>query len=541
MTRVALRTGAPLGRRVSCALIDPSAIRMDAAAVQRALVEPRIALPRIAVAVLRGDDVDGGGLVLLPSGESAWLPGDALAAADEPNACRVTRPCDALAVRMSTCWVACDPPDEPAWTVDRFDSEYVYLQLDADGPLYRALPEDLGGLDGAVPWCDVAAALSLDVSQPAATAVAWATFQRRLLGEVDDGPRIRGADRWTVDIPGPHVEPAVGETAAPDETERHPVSNVATIASEAQGDPPAPEIRTVIEVRDREAEATTTRAMHPRLVAPPRPTISTRMAPDALPVADEPPVRQPGASGEAAVADPPRPTPTPRSPVADNAGAPLRHARASHSEPELTSVAPPRTPTASEAQPRVRASEPAVPRPDAPPVVRLAATQTLTSAFTPRPGASTVAATPAQPRAATASVVPVSAAPTAAQERARIEPPTRRAPAALSSPPLLRGVSPAAPEAAPMAAPVRAQRRGGDESTVASPRPPHHEPTPTDVEYRAGATSVEIGTIEVQLGVSRSEPARRGDPAGAPPTRATTRTGSLLAEIPRSRTWKGYL
>lgn len=141
MTRVALRTGAPLGRRVSCALVEPSEVRMDAAEVQRVLVEPGLTLPRIAVAVVRGEGIGGGELLLLPSGESAWLPAEALVEADEPNSCCVMRPVDALAVRISACWLACEPPDDPAWTVDRFDAEYVYLQLEGGGSLFRALPE----------------------------------------------------------------------------------------------------------------------------------------------------------------------------------------------------------------------------------------------------------------------------------------------------------------------------------------------------------------------------------------------------------------
>ncbi len=68
MTRVCLRSGAPLGRQTSCALVDPSEVRMDADTVLHALVEPRLAFPRIPVAIVRGDGVGDGALLLLPSG-----------------------------------------------------------------------------------------------------------------------------------------------------------------------------------------------------------------------------------------------------------------------------------------------------------------------------------------------------------------------------------------------------------------------------------------------------------------------------------------
>ena len=71
--------------------------------------------------------------------------------------------------------------------------------------------------------------------------------------------------------------------------------------------------------------------------------------------------------------------------------------------------------------------------------------------------------------------------------------------------------------------------------------PPPASSTAAGVEFRAGATSLELGTIEVHLGNaapsdSSAERALRG-----PARTAMTRTGSLLAEIPTSRAWKGLL
>lgn len=541
MTRVALRTGAPLGRRVSCALVEPSEVRMDAAEVQRALVEPGLALPRIAVAVVRGDGVGGGGLLLLPSGESAWLPAEALVEADEQNSYRVTRPVDALAVRISACWLACEPPDEPALTVDRFDAEYVYLQPEGGGSLFRALPEDVHALDGEVPWCEIAVSPTVDASQPAATAEAWATFIGRLLGDGADGLSIRGAERWSVDIPGPHVEPGLVDPAdftAPAEPASHAEALTESVASEAQVGPVASEVRTVVEYRDHLVEAPLAQPTHARAPSHPDAPTRARGAPDASIIGAEPTVRASTAPRDASGA-PPQPTaPEPMWATEVDDSAPTRHVPASRVAPFRTLVSSARAPTGVEAQPLTDATEPVIPRLAAPPAALPAPILPASSAPESPRGTPFVVPPPPRLQARKMALADDGEASVAARDHARIDPPARRANTAPPAPPMIRVIRLTAPGDEPTT-PTRTHQQAERERP--KPPPPRSEPPVADVEYRAGATSVEIGTIEVRLGAARREGARQTEPANAPITRATTRTGSLLDEIPRNRTWKGLL
>jgi hypothetical protein len=541
MTRVALRTGAPLGRRVSCALVEPSEVRMDAAEVQRVLVEPGLMLPRIAVAVVRGEGIGGGGLLLLPSGESAWLPAEALVEADEPNSCCVMRPVDALAVRISACWLACEPPDDPAWTVDRFDAEYVYLQLEGGGSLFRALPEDVHGLDGEVPWCDIAASPTVDTSQPAATAEAWATFIERLLGDGADGLSIRGAERWTADIPGPHIEPGLvdpADSADPADPASPAEALAESVASEAQVGPVASEIRRVVEYRDRLVETIPAQPTHAR--APSHADAPTRAhgTPEASPIVAKPTERASTTPRDASGAPPQTTAPEPMWATEVDPSDPTRRVPASRVAPGRTLVSSASAPTGVEARPRADATEPVMPRLAAPPAARLAPILPASSAPESPQGAPFVVPPPPRPQARKMALADDGEVSVAARDQARIDPPARPANAATPAPPMIRVVRLTAPGDEPTT-PARTHRRAERERP--EPPPPRSEPPVADIEYRAGATSVEIGTIEVRLGAVRREGARQTEPANAPITRATTRTGSLLAEIPRNRTWKGLL
>lgn len=545
MTRVCLRSGAPLGRQTSCALVDPSEVRMDADTVLHALVEPRLALPRIPVAIVRGDGVGDGALLLLPSGESAWLPGEALDDADGPGLVRVVRPFAAHAVRISACWITCEPPDADAWLFDRFDAEYVYLQRDLSGPLHRALREDVIIVDGAVPWQSALVSLVVEDASSATTEAAWSGFLQRLLGDAVGGSQIRGADRWTIDIPGPQAEPPV-EDVAPQAVSGDPVGPVHD-SSEAttRADPVdiallhAPERP----IRDRQRPAA--EPPPPRRtpdIASPSAAHGQRAAVVVAPSAGRPPPAAPSATPE-------RPTQRdvlmPKRAVEDAAAEPPRPTRTNIVAPTVAPRVMPSVDVLTDAPHFERRTDGAAQRPTQ--VLRPSQSPRQRPSHEPeqRPAPRAPADLPMSPRTAETGVNPATATPAEVRRRAQGEPTSARAAAFPPGPPLVRGLALLPEQPEPAASLGHEHTRRVDDPPARAPAAPYRKPAfhAAAVAYQAGSASIELGTIEVQIGDART-PSGGGtaEPfTSAATTRATTRTGSLLAEIPTSRTWKGLL
>lgn len=545
MTRVSLRAGAPLGRRATCVEVDASDVRMNAATLRREVVEPQLALLRLPVVAVLADGCGEGALVLLPSSAPAWLPAAVLRDADDPACVRVVHPCDALAARPVIRWLASES-DAEVWIVERHDAEYVYLQRsDGEGPLHRALPEDLAGLDGPVPWLANPTSI-VDVSRPAAMEEAWSELQRQLFGSMsDDGVVVRGVDRWHPDIPGPEFGLP---TSTPDASIAAVVDADAPPATTSDAIVPADmaslEPRSIDAPRERELTslapppAVQAVSTPPDLVAgqphAPRPASAkpvTRTQTFARPptLADSTPATTPAPTDAIVIAAPetPRPAATPPSPP-----------RATHAPPNVLAARAfdPLARPAADVSPRLGV-EPT----DQPPSLLTRPAHTIAAPSAPRPPA----ATTTSPRVAPSPLaVADMGVPRAKPPKYPAEPPPHpRSADARPTPTLVRGLAllPTEPESPDGLERIASRRVDRSHLQGPSVPPPPASSTAAGVEFRAGATSLELGTIEVHLGNaapsdSSAERALRG-----PARTAMTRTGSLLAEIPTSRAWKGLL
>lgn len=541
MTRVTLRAGAPLGHRTTCVEVDASDVRMNAATLRREVVEPQLALLRLPVVAVLADGCGEGALVLLPSSAPAWLPAAVLRDADDPACVRVVHPCDALAARPVTRWIA-SKSDAEVWIVERHDAEYVYLKRpDGEGPLHRALPEDLAGLDGLVPWLANVTSI-VDVSRPAAMEEAWSELQRQLFGMSDDGVVVRGADRWHPDIPGPEYGlptstpdasiAAAGDADAPPATTSDAIVPTDTASLEPRS-PRERELTTLVPPPAARADSTPADLVAAQPHAPRRVSTEpvTRTQTFARPptLSDSTPATTPAPTDAIVIAAPETPRPAASPPSAPHAA---------HAPPNVlaTRALDPLARPAADVSPRLGV-EPTDPPP----------------ALLTRP-AHTIAAPPALPPPATTTTSPrVALSPLAVADMgvprakppayAAEPPPHPRSADARPTPTLVRGLAllPTEPESPDDLERIASRRV--DRSHLHSPSvpPPPASSTAAGVDFRAGATSVELGTIEVHLGNaapsdSSAERVQRG-----PARTAMTRTGSLLAEIPTSRAWKGLL
>ncbi len=412
---------------------------MDAAEIRRTLVEPQLALPRVDVAVVRGDGFSDGMLVILPSGELAWLPSEALVDADEPNLVRVVRPLDALAARISACWLACEPPGNDEWIVAQFDAEYVYLQRDAGGPLHRALPEDVVGLDGYVPWQAICTPLTIDASQPAAIATAWTMFMKRLLGDGDDDLRVRSAERWTVDIPGPQVEPPSVDAAQPARADSPAAAIDASLASDAPVGPDASSARPIVEHRGREVERSAQPRRAPEPEPEPEPQYSSRVVKDPDPFVAPTAVRSSSAAPRAASeATPPRKTLIPRLATDIGGADPSSHARSIVVPPRPPRGAPPSAPERADAPHSTGSPDIAAPRPAPPSTALPRPPQRQPFAREAHLKAPPAAAEPTRLRATEAVEERKSVAPVPARDLTRFEPSAASTVASPPGPALVR-------------------------------------------------------------------------------------------------------
>lgn len=535
MSALQLRPGAQLGRQATRVALDPGVIRMEAADVVRTLVEPRCAVLRIAPAVVDDAPVDGA-LVLLPDGRLAWLPVDALRDAEEPGCALVVRPTAAIAAEVRACWIACEAAEDSDWELDHVDAEYVYLRpgdtAGTGAALYRVLPEEVATADEAV-WRSVCPLAIVDTTiDPSA----WEAFVLRFLGEQHDLPVVRNAERWAVNLPAPAAEPA---------------SPTALVVAEPDQAPATPQTPALVHI----SPAPVTHA-----VATPGPQLEPGEVPQPEPHLD--------ATGP--VSAPVRAPAQPRGSITPLQATVRQAPDVTQRVENKQSASPPVTRPQFEITPAraERAADPVVRTHEV--LERPAADDTPVAS--PRPSASdptvdvinvTVAARPS-----------LSPSPVVAPSSRRPDPTERELPPPAereleSTSPVVRASFPRAAQPRPLQDAPSPRPRSHDEPSTSTPRllasrepeprPSSARPRPSvrdagrdgftappvaaapPAEYRVGAETIELGSLVVTIGDRNDGHAHpRGGPARglAGPL---TRTGSLLAEIPTGRGWKGLL
>lgn len=189
MNPVRLRPGAVPARRTIEVVRDESELRMSADDLALAVVDPGVPLPRLG-----GARADGGAVVLLPSGELAWVDEAALVAGDD--LALVSLPAPAFAVRVVDGWTEREVDALSRWAIERVDDEYVYLRAlgedGREGPLHRASPDDVVEDEEAGPP-ELEPIVLRDLGEDANAA--WEALVGRFIGApVEPGP----GDDWSL-------------------------------------------------------------------------------------------------------------------------------------------------------------------------------------------------------------------------------------------------------------------------------------------------------------------------------------------------------
>ncbi len=553
MTAVQLRSGAALAQRATRMRPDPQRIRMDAAEVTRTLLAPQVALFKVTGAAVDPSDDPAGTLVLLPAGELAWLATDALIDADDPGYALVVRPTAALAVDIRTCWIAREPGDNRTWRLDHADAEYVYLRATGDDraglSLYRALPEDVATSDDQDLWRRLC---PLQIVDPTAAAPeAWEAFLDGFLGASEALPAVRGADRWSFDIAAPaDADVPAALPVEPDMSAQQPRAG-ATPDTLAKNDdatrvrhpgymprtsPLTPTDRTVLADASPELAQDAHIATTP--VLPPHPRLHPAAHHDDIATSSPAEARRAGPTR------PPRPEKSRR----DDHGLEA-------DQPEAIEAPGERVERPQPFAPRRLVVRPS-PSPAIAPTDDTQSPGARPIPHAPAPASTTFAThTPRREAAPAVLTRPVEREPLRARPSAPLAAPT---PTPVDDPALAHETT-----AAPRTVDIRvspAPARSGVPAPRATFVSSHRQAritadpgvataatsSPTSVDYRVGASRVELGEIVVEIGTSGGAPPR---PRGSSLARAAdldsiwshSRTGSLLAEIPLARGWKGLL
>lgn len=536
MSALQLRPGAQLGRQATRVALDPGVVRMEAADVVRTLVEPRCAVLRIAPAVVDDAPVDGA-LVLLPDGRLAWLPADALRDAEEPGCTLVVRPTAAIAAEVRACWVACEAAEDSDWELDHVDAEYVYLRSgDTAGPgaaLYRVLPEEVAAADETV-WRSVCPLAIVDTTiDPSA----WEAFVLRFLGEQHDLPLVRNAERWAVNLPAPAAEPP------------NPTALVVAEPDHALTTPQTPALVHTSPAPVTHAVATPAPQLEPGEVQQPGPRldatgpVSAPVRAPAQPRGSITPlqatVRQTSDGTTQRVEIEPSSSPPVARPQfeitparAERAAAPVvrTHEVVERLASDDAHVASPRPSASDPTADVIDASVAARPSHAPSPVV-------APSSRRPDPTERNLPASAERERESTSPVIrasfPKTAPPRPPQDGSSLRPRAHDEPST-STPRLLASRE---PEPRPSSARPRPSVR--DTGRDGFPAPP--AAAAPAAEYRVGAETIELGSLVVTIGDRNDGHARPREGSTRTIGGPSTRTGSLLAEIPTGRGWKGVL
>jgi hypothetical protein len=509
---------------------------MEAADVVRTLVEPRCAVLRIAPAVVDDAPVDGA-LVLLPDGRLAWLPADALRDAEEPGCALVVRPTAAIAAEVRACWIACEAAEDSDWELDHVDAEYVYLRSGATASpgaaLYRVLPEEVAAADEAV-WRSVCPLAIVDTTiDPSA----WEAFVLRFLGEPHDLPVVRNAERWAVNLPAPAAEPP------------SPTALVVAEPDQARTAPNTPELVRTSRPPVTHAVAAPVPHPEPGEVRQPEPRLDATAsvsAPLRAPAQSrgsiaplQATVRQATNVATQRVDNEPSGSPTVARPQFDITPARAERAAAPvvRTHEVVERLAADDAPVAS---PQSSASDPTVDVIDATVAARPSLSPSPVVAPSSRQPDPTERALPASAERELESTSPVVRAsfPKAAQPRPPQDAPSPRQRShdeqSTSTPRLLASREPE--QRLSSARPRPSVRDAGRDRFTAPPA----AAAPT-AEYRVGAETIELGTLIVTIGDRNDGHARPREGSARAGAGPLTRTGSLLAEIPTGRGWKGLL